>query len=241
MLLIGIPVALFVCGIGWFYFETEILYPRKYARLQAEADAWNRENWATGSALRVTVQVSSDEAPGGETAVATIGCYQKRIAIPGGLKGPPYSPIVVKSDGPDYLDLPFGPDAMHSTPLRDVCRDAFREGDHWQLPHVTGSHYYWSHIVPNDHSFSCFLTNDPRTTKGKVTRPTFVGFEKLSLRALLTAEAYDALPVRSDATDGPPRPIYAWWTEKVETQCWRTSPNAPCAPKAEAICGVPLR
>lgn len=239
--MLGIPIALFVSLIAWVYFKIEVLYPRQYARLQTEAEAWNRENWETGSALRVTVQVSSDKTLGGRTAVATVNCYRKRFARAGGLKGPPVSPAVIKSDGPEHLSLPFGPDATHSTPLKGVCGDALRESDEWQLPYVTESHYYWSRIVANDQSFSCFLGSDPRTTRGEVTRPTFVGVEQVPLRELFSAEAYSALPYRSNEPYVRPPPSYSWWTDEVETECWRTAPRDTCAPEVEAICGTPLR
>ena len=228
--------------IAWSVFKIEVLYPLQYARLQAEAEVWNRENWETGSALRVTVQVSSDESLGSNSATATVNCYRKRFARPGGLKGPPRSSVVMKPEGPEYLILPFGPNATHSTPLGGACNEAFRKHDEWQLPHVTKSPYYWSDIVANDQSFQCFLGSDPRTTLGYITRPTFVNVEELPLRALISADDYDALPYWDDDPYIRPPPTYYWRAEEGETTCWRTPRNRDaCAPEVEQICGTPFR
>lgn len=239
--MLAIPIVLFLAFVAWVFLERTTLYPRQYEHLQREAEAWKRKNWETGSALRVTVQVSSDAALGGRTARATVHCYRKRFAREGGLKGPPGAPAIVMSDGPEQLDLPFGPDATHVTPLRDVCFDALRDSDDWHLPHVTESHYYWSHIVARDQSFRCFLGNDPRTSRGNITRPTFVGLEQVPLRGLLTRQAYEALSYRDTGAHVPPPPTYYWLTQDVETECWRTAPRDSCAAAVAAVCGTPRR
>lgn len=241
LIVLAIPIALFASSIAWVYFKIEVRYPRQYELLKKEAEEWNKKHWEEGSALRVTVQVSSDKALGERTAVATVNCYRKVFARAGGLKGPPDSPAVVKSDGPEHLSIPFGPDATHSTKLRDVCYDAFLNSDEWQFPYVTKNHFYSSRIVANDQSFSCFLGIDPRTTLGKVTRPTVVSVEQVPLRELLSAEAYSAVPYRSNEPYVRPPTSYVWWTDEVKSECWREGPRAPCAPEVEAICGTPLR
>ncbi len=240
ILVLAMPIALFASAVAWAFLQVQVLYPLQYARLRTQAEAWNRENWETGSALRVTVQVSSGEALGRKSATATVNCYQKMFARAGGLKGRPGSPVVIKSDGPGYLILPFGPNAMHSTPLRDVCRDAFRKHEEWQLPHVTESHYYWSNIVANDQSFRCFLGNDPRTTRGKITRPTFLDVQQLPLHEVLSVDEYDALPYRDEHPYTRPPPTYYWWTEEVDTKCWRAHIRDNCTSDVEKICGTPF-
>ncbi|MEM9432604.1 MAG: hypothetical protein AAGA12_01675 [Pseudomonadota bacterium] len=225
------------------FFTFEVLYPRQYARLQTEAEEWNRENWKTGTALRVSVQVSSSEATGRTTATATatLDCYQKRFARPGGLKGRPGVHTVIRQDGPAHLIVPFGPNAAHYTPLRDVCSDALRGYVNWRLPHVTESHYYWSHIVANDQSFNCFLGNDPRTSQGQVTRPTFMNVEEVPLRTLISADEYEALPHGIDNPHQHSSQSYYWWTENVETTCWRFRFDDACTRNVNEICGTPYR
>jgi hypothetical protein len=229
--------------IAWIYIELKFLYPRQFVRLQEEATAWNRENWETGHALRVIVQVSSDVALGSETKLATVDCYKKRIARGGGLKGPPSNPAVTFSDGPEVLSLAFGPGATHTTPLREICWDVLRKNDEWELPYITESHYYWSYIEVNDQSFSCFLGSDPRTTRGAITRPTFASVERVPLRELLTADAYEALPRPKNRPYRPTRPKYSWRIGAGEAgpYCWREASNQACAPEVGAICGSPFR
>jgi hypothetical protein len=239
LVILAIPLALFVGWIAWMFFTFEVLYPLQYERLQTEAEEWNKENWEAGSALRVTVQVSSGEALGRPTA--TVDCYQKQFARPGGLKGRPAAPKVIQRHGPAYLIVPFGPNAALYTPLRDVCSDALRKHKDWQLPHVTESHYYWATVVADDKSFSCFLGNDPRTSQAQVTRPAFVDVEEVPLRTLLSINDYQALPYRvDDPYHGLPQTYY-WWTEEVETKCWRIKRSDACTPKVEQVCGTPYR
>lgn len=241
LVILAIPLALFVGWIAWTFFTFEIFYPLQYARLQTEAEEWNRENWETGSALRVTVQVSSGEVLDRESATATVNCYRKQFAHPGGLKGRPSAPKVIQRDGPAYLIVPFGPNAALYTPLKDVCSDALRQHNDWQLPYVTESHYYWAHIVANDQSFSCFLGNDPRTSQGQVTRPAFVDVEEVPLRTILSINDYQALPYRADNPYHRLPQTYHWWTEEVETKCWRIGRNDACNPKVAQVCGTPYR
>lgn len=239
LVLLAIPLALFLSWIAWVFFTLEVLYPLQHARLQTEAEEWNKENWETGAALRVTVQVFSGEPLIRESAIATVDCYRKQFARPGGLKGRPSAPKVIQRDGPAYLIVSFGPNAAHYTSLRDVCYDALREHDNWQLPHVTESHNYWSHIVAHDQSFSCFLGNDPRTSQGQVARPTFVDVEEVPLRALLSADEYEALLYPVDNPYHRLPQTYYWWTEEVERGCWRIGRDDSCSPNVEQLCGTP--
>ena|GEM_PF-6291616 len=249
LVILAIPLALFVGLIAWIFFTFEVLYPLKYSRLQTQTEEWNQKNWSTGTALSVTVRVSSDKTSGSNTAIGTVNCFKKQFARPGGLKGPPSKPSVVQALGPDHLSLSFGKDATHRTPLRDLCLEALRENDEWQLPHTTDSHYYWSHIVTNDQSFSCFLANDPRTTQGQTTRPTFVSVKWVPIRELISAEAYNAVRYkpskpfihRHNEPKVPRPPMYYWFKDNVETECWRNRRTDACAPEVEAICGTPLK
>lgn len=175
LVVLAIPVAVVASLFAWTLFKFEVLYPLQYARLQNEAAEWNRENWETGSAVRVTVQVSSDVSLGRESATATVDCYQKQVATPGGPNGRQRAPKVIQREGPAFLVVSFGPTATYHTSLRDICGHALREHDDWQLPQVTNRPYgYESYIVANDRSFSCFLGSEPRTSTREVTRPTFV-------------------------------------------------------------------
>lgn len=239
LVILTIPLALFVGWIAWTFFTFEVRYPLQYARLQTEAEEWNRANWETGSALRVTVQVSSGEALVGESATATVDCYRKQFARPGGLKGRPGAPMVIQRDGPEYLIVPFGPNAALYTPLRDVCSDALREHNDWQLPHVTESPHYWAHIVAHDQSFSCFLGSDPRTSQEHVTRPAFVDVEEVPLRTLLSINDYQALPHWGDNPYDRLPQTYFWRTEEVERKCWRIGRDDACTPKIDLVCGTP--
>ena len=237
LVIFAIPLALFVGWIAWAFITLEIIYPIQYARLQTEAEEWNRENWEAGSALRVTVRVSSGEAIGPDSATATVDCYRKQFARPGGLKGRPDAPKVIQRNGPTYLIVPFGPTAALHTSLKDVCYDTLRKHNDWQLPHVTESHYYWAHIVAYDQSFSCFLGSDPRTNIGQVTRPVFVDVVEVPLRTLLSINEYQAL---SHPIDNPYHRLpqtYYWGPKK----CWRIGPNEACAPNVEQVCGTPYR
>lgn len=212
----------------------------QFNRLQTQAVDWNKTHWENGTGLRVTVAVSSNDALGANTVSATLNCYQKQFALPGGLKGRPGTHTVVKVDGPDHLAIPFGPEATHVTPLRDVCSDAFRTADAWQLPQVTQSPHYWSNIAANDGSFQCFLGNDPRTMRGEVTRPTFTALERVPVRDMISSDAFDQTPYRPDDPQTRPPTTYYWWLEDVETQCWRRNVNDPCTAEIEALCGSVL-
>ena len=240
VLLLGLALAAIIFFAVFGYIQIVYYYPWVNERNMKTANEWNADNWEKGFALRVTVQVSSDEALDAKTTTAMLDCYEKRFARAGGIKGPPVIFTRIVSDGPTFLIVPFGSDATHQTPLRDVCHDALRKGDEWQLPHVTESHYYWSNIVANDKSFQCFLGNDPRTTKGEVTRPSFVAIEKVALRDLLEAHAYESLPSRSGTPYVRPPERYSWW-EGTEQDCWRDKPIGACAPEIETVCGRPFR
>ncbi len=187
------------------------------------------------------MQVSSGEALDRGSATATVDCYRKQFVRPGGLKGPPSAPKVIQRVGPAYLIVPFGSDAALYTSLKDVCHDALREHDDWQLPHVTESRSYRAHIVAHDQSFSCSLGNEPRTSQGQVTRPAFVDVEEIPLRTLLSLGDYQALPDRIDNPYHRLPQTYRWWTEGVETKCWRIRRDDACTPKVEQACGTPYR
>lgn len=232
-----ILLALFIAAV---LIELEVLYPIQHARLQKEAQAWNDENWETGFALQVSVQVTSNAALGSETDSATITCYQRNVASPGGLKGAPTLGTRTISDGAETLRVAFGPEATHSTPLRDVCSDAFRESQDWTLPKVTESHHYWSYIEANDQAFRCFLANDPRTTRGEVSRPTFVAVRKVPLRDLISKASYREAPPQSLKSDVRPPPTVYWWTDEVQTKCWRETVDTACRAQAEVLCGTPF-
>ncbi len=185
--------------------------------------------------------MSSSGSIGPSSATATVHCYRKQFARPGGIKGPPRAPKEIQRDGPTYLVLPFGPDAVHQTYIRDVCRDALLEYKNWQLPHITESHSFWSNVVANDQSFSCFLGTDPRSTRGEVTRPVFLDVKELPLRALLSFDEYQA---RSFYTDKPyyraPR-NYFWQTKDMGAPCWSIRHDDACIANIENVCGTPYR
>jgi hypothetical protein len=241
LLLLGLTLVFIIVAAGLTYYQFEYSYPRLHERNLKTVNEWNDKHWETGDAWRVTVQVSSDEALGAKTATATIDCYEKQFARAGGIKGPPHIYTRILSDGPTFLSVPFGSDATHQTRLGHVCGDASRKGDDWQLPHVIESHSYWSNIVANDQSFQCFLGNAPRTTNGKITRPTFIAIEKIALRDLLLDHAYESLPSRSAKPDvRPPKQYYWWLWTKTKPDCWRNKAIVACTPEIEAACGRPL-
>jgi hypothetical protein len=237
---LGGVVALPLLGIALLLFLIEVLYPHQLASLQDEAAAWNKENWETGFALRITVSVSSDEVLGGASAGAIVHCYEKRFARAGGLKGPPDTVTLGLSQGPLALELPLGQNAIHVTPLDDVCGEALRDGGGRGLPQVTESRFS-SFIVASDRSFECFLGTDTRTTAGRVTRPRYLAVERVALRDVLVAGAYEALayPYTIDGPRQPPPLRYYWWAAGGGS-CWRAAPIDPCNIKAEATCGRPL-
>jgi hypothetical protein len=224
--------------LGWKMFEMKVVWPWQYERFRKEAAQWNLATWESGTALIVTVQVTSRTALGADIAVADVVCYEKQFAVAGGLKGPPGIWTRMYSDGPDFLVADFGQNATHQTDLKDVCHDSIRSSEHWSLPYVTESHYYWSNVVADDQTFQCFLGNKPRTTTGEVTRPTFVSIRKLPLRDLIEREEYANLPENSRDADMYMYRVaqYSWWDEQSE-KCSRRKTTEPCAPDVELVCG----
>ena len=224
--------------ITWLFFQHSVVYPLRYERFQSEVAEWNQQHWENGHALKVDVEVTSTTEFGTETAGVTRTCYEKRYARAGGIKGPPAKFDVTYSGGPAFLTVSFGPEAMHKTHLREVCWDALSDGENWTLPHVTESPHYWSDIVANDLSFRCFLGSDPRTTRGRVTRPTFIGIERLPLHELIDRGEYMALTERSDGSARHELDIYH--SQPGEPKWCRGGSEAHCDPEVERICGRTL-
>lgn len=233
---IGVPLII----ITWLFVEYNFFYPRQYTRLQNEAAEWNEGNWEKGYALRVTVQITSRTELAAVTADETLVCYVKKFAWPGGIKGPPGMGGTTYSDGATFLTVPFGPTAQHLTPLRDVCQDSFNQWRDWALPYVTESHYYWSFIVQNDRSFQCFLGNDPRTTLGEASRPTFVAIKPIPLRDLMDRATYLSLPKDQNRQEFFMLKSY-YWSLKTSEGCWRHQEIDACAPEVERVCGRPAK
>ncbi|RPE66430.1 hypothetical protein EDD53_2132 [Pacificibacter maritimus] len=240
LVVIVTPIILIIAFVALFVFEMAILYPKQYERLQGEVTAWNQENWETGFASRVTVQVTSNEALGGNTAVTVLDCYDKRFASPhSAANGPPHTVLATMSDGPDTLSIPFGSDATHITSLQFVCAYALRQGAKWQLPHEIADSPHQSDIVANDQSLACFLDGKTRTSKGEVSRLTFVGSTQVPLSEIISYQDYHDL--RQYNASYPPRlPKHYWQASGQEAQCWRSGHNGDCMAKAENICGIPL-
>ncbi|QHQ35403.1 hypothetical protein [Algicella marina] len=239
LVLISTPIILSILFVARYILDFTFFYPNQYARLQTEAKMWNQEYWETGYASRVTVQVTSDEMLGGNTATVVMNCYGKRFATAHSANGPPSSGITTMSDGPDNLGIPFGPEAMHITSLRSVCWDILMHGDEWPLPHVTQDDYHWSDIVAKDQSLVCYLGDKSKTSRGEVSRLTFVSIEQVPLRETISNEEYSSL--RKQNASYPPQTRKHYWEARApETQCWRIGGTGACAPRAETICGTPL-
>lgn len=246
--ILAISFAVFVVIVGYSYYQLEVGYPKSHAQNTEVAAELNAENWKEGHALRVIASVSSDEALGSKTSDVSIICYTKSYARAGGIKGPPAIHERIIMEGPRFLTIPFGPNATHNTDLADLCSNALREGEEWQLPRVIDSSFYgysfWSSAVANDNSFQCFFGSAPQTSKGSVSRPTLVSIEKLAVRDVVEYEAYLSLPSRSDEANVRPPETYYWLEGKQENAeaCWRRDgPAHPCADEVQAVCGRALR
>lgn len=229
---------------AWFFVQTEVYYPLRYKVLQARAEEWNRENWQSGTGLVVTVRMMSNAALGNVTDLTRVACFPKHFALEGSIKGPPRVSTLEKSVGPDSLAVPFGPNATLRTELDDLCRDVFRESEDARHPNLSGQHRdYWSRIVANDQSFSCFLGSDPRTSKGEVTHPTILGVKEVPLREILSEAEYEAVPRKSRRFSLTMDKNLYWKSnkEKTEPPCWRRAPGYPCAEGVGQICGKPFR
>lgn len=245
--ILAISFAAFVILVGYSYYQLEVRYPKNHSQNTDIAADLNAENWKEGHALRVVVRVSSDEALGSKTSDVSVICYTKSYAEAGGLKGPPDIREKTIMEGPRFLTIPFGPNATHKTDLGNLCSNALREGEEWQLPRVVDSsffgHSFWSSAVANDNSFQCFFGSDPQTSKGSVSRPTLVSIEKLAVRDVIEHEAYISLPYRPDEANVRPPETY-YWLEGKENEagaCWRRGPIHACAQEVQAVCGRAFR